>query len=227
MSNAGNRIKCTMDRPSPELVKRAGLVPTPNLGDSMNRVRCLSSALRPYGRPGLRAVGPAFTVKCRIADNLMLHKAIDLAQPGDVIVVDAGGESPHAVTGELMVAHMFLRGIAGLIIDGPIRDPQGIAEVGLPVWARGVTPAGPYKDGPGEIGFPISCTGVAVNPGDLVVADDSGVAIIPLAEAEAIVTAGEAVLRRETAVMEQIRAGKWDRAWVDATLKAKGCEYVD
>src|SRR3546814_3434814 len=129
--------------------------PVANVSDSMARMDSGGSELRPMHRDG-KLAGPALTVRMRPGDNLMLHKAIDMAQPGDVIVCDAGGDVTNSLFGELMLAHAIVRGVAGLVINGAVRDRDAFLERNLPVYAVGVTHRGPYKDGPGEIGFPIS-----------------------------------------------------------------------
>lgn len=131
-------------------------------------------------------VGTAFTIKVRVADNLMVHKALDYAQPGDVLVIDAEGDTEHAILGEIMTREAMVNGLAGFLIDGAIRDAGEIKKMEFPVFARGVTPRGPFKDGPGEINTPVSCGGVVVNPGDIIVGDEDGVVIIPSVDAEDI-----------------------------------------
>ena len=116
------------------------------------------------------------------------------------------------------------RGIAAVVIDGAIRDAAQLGEMEIGIWARGVTPSGPYKDGPGEIGTPIACGGQVVMPGDLVMADEDGVVVLPIADAEAAITAAEGHQAKEQRTQSEIEAGTWDRASVAAALRAKGCE---
>lgn len=226
MSQVGFRIRSQFERPTQELVQQAAQLPTPNLGDCMNRVQCMSPEIRPFGKKGVKMCGVAFTVKSRTGDNLMLHKALDMAQPGDVIVCDAGGDMRQAIMGELMTQYAMTRGIAGIVIDGPIRDSGSMAELPMPVYAKGATPAGPYKDGPGEINFPVTCGGVVVNPGDIVVGDDDGVVVIPAGEAAQVIAEATAHHHKEERFVEEIAAGTWDRSWIDKTLNAKGCQYL-
>ena len=178
--------------------------------------------LRPYHQGG-KLVGPAFTVKTRPGDNLLTHKAIDMAAPGDVILVDAGGALDHAIIGEIMTSHAKKRGVAGMIIDGAIRDLDAIAASDFPVYACGVTHRGPYKDGPGEINVQISIAGMVVNPGDIIVADADGVIAISQAEAEQVIALTIAQKNKEEATLAAIAAGKVDRSWVDKLLREKGC----
>ena len=163
-------------------------------------------------------------MKARPGDNLMLHRAIDLAEPGDVIVCDGGGELNIALTGELMMGHAARRGIAAVGMDGAIRDAARLGELEIGIWARGVTPSGPYKDGPGEIGFPAACGGQVVMPGDLVMADEDGVVVVPREHAAEAIAAAEAHNAKEVESQAAIDSGAWDRGWVVKALQGKGCE---
>src|SRR3954471_2782599 len=145
-------------------------IPVANVSDCMTRMTAGGPRLRPMHKGG-RMGGPALTVKCRPGDNLMVHKAIDMALPGDVIVVDAGGDLTNALIGELMTTYASSRGLGGFVINGSIRDLDVIAAGTLPVYAAGVTHRGPYKDGPGEINVPIAIDGMVIQPGDLVIGD--------------------------------------------------------
>ena len=160
-------------------------IPTPILSDNMARMFAGGAALRPYHRGGAM-IGPALTVRTRPGDNLMVHKAIDLAQPGDVIVVDAGGDLTNAIIGEIMTTLAQKRGVAGFVIDGAVRDVDAIAASDFPVYARGVTHRGPYKDGPGEINVPVAIDGMVIAPGDLVIGDEDGLLCIPYDEVETV-----------------------------------------
>ena len=130
--------------------------------------------------------GPALTVKTRPGDNLMIHKALLMAEPGDVIVVDAGGDLTNALVGELMLSHAMKIGVAGVVINGAVRDYGWIRANNFPVFAAGVTHRGPYKDGPGEINVPIALGGMVIEPGDLVIGDDDGLLCVPFDETEAV-----------------------------------------
>src|SRR3546814_9452458 len=141
-----------------------------NVSESRADMDSGGSELRPMHLDG-KLAGPALTWRMRPGDNLMLHKAIVMAQPCDVIVCDAGGDVTNSLFGELMLAHAMVRGVAGLVINGAVRDRDAFLERNLPVYAVGVTHRGPYKDGPGEIGFPISLAGMVIQPGDLVLGD--------------------------------------------------------
>jgi RraA family protein len=161
-------------------------------------------------------------VKTAPGDNLLVHKALDMAKRGDVIVVDAGGNADQAIIGELMATRAKQRGIAGLVIWGAIRDSAELGAGTYPVYACGVTHRGPYKDGPGEINVPITVGGMAVEPGDIIVGDADGIVAVPQALAERVLASAQAILAKETAAMKQMQDGSVDRSWVDQALKAKG-----
>jgi regulator of RNase E activity RraA len=197
-------------------------LPVANASDSMSRMAAGGPRLRPMHK-GSPMSGPALTVKTRPGDNLMLHKALDLAEPGDVIVCDGGGDLTNALIGELMISHAIRRGIAGIVIDGAVRDSGWIRAHDFPVYAAGVTHRGPYKDGPGEINVAIAIDGMVVAPGDLVIGDEDGCLCVPYADAEAVLAATIAKRDAEVKQMAAIEAGTSDRAWVDATLKRLGC----
>ncbi|MCC8189431.1 MAG: RraA family protein, partial [Planctomycetes bacterium] len=164
MSPIGCRIYTAVPRPPRSLVERFRDLPVANIDDCVNRLAAAHSAIRPLN--SARLLGPAFTIKVPEGDNLMFHKAMDLAQEGDVIVIDAGGLTTRAIFGELMIAYCMARKLGGVIVDGSIRDRDSLARLDFPVYARGVSPNGPYKNGPGEINTPISFGGVVVHPGD-------------------------------------------------------------
>lgn len=204
------------------LVERFRTVPVANVSDSMSRMTAGGASLRPMHRGGAMA-GPAFTVKTRPGDNLMLHKALDLAAPGDVVVVDGGGDLTNALIGELMIAHARTRGIAGIVLYGAVRDSAWIRENHLPIYAAGISHRGPYKDGPGEINVPIAIEGMVIEPGDLVIGDDDGILCVPFDHAEEIYVAAHKKHAAEEKKMAAIEQGKDDRSWIDASLARLGC----
>lgn len=216
----------TRDRAVPPAsAKRFLELPVANVSDSMWRMTAGGARLRPMHSSGQMA-GPALTVKTRPGDNLMLHKAIDLAVPGDVIVVDAGGDLTNSLMGELMLAHAVKRGVAGFVIDGAVRDVLAFREVNLPVFAAGVSHRGPYKDGPGEINVPVAIDGMVIEPGDLVLGDWDGVLAVPFDHVEEIYERTAAKQADEQKQAAAIEAGTSDRAWVDERLRALGCDGV-
>lgn len=219
----GIGFRVVRDRPRPEaaIVEAFAAIPVANISDNMHRVFAAGPDIRPLG-PSMRLAGVALTVRTRPGDNLMLHKAIEIAEPGDVIVVEAGGDTTNALAGEIMMRLAEKRQLAGWVIDGAIRDFDALSR-GMPIFARGVTHRGPYKDGPGEINVPISLAGMPVAPGDIVVGDCDGVLAIPLSEAPGLLAKAQAQNAKEEEMMRQIEEGTIDRSWVDETLAARGC----
>ena len=214
MSNIGFRIYPAPSKPAASLIDGFKTMVTPHISDSMNRL-CGVVGLKRYSTSG-KLVGVAFTVKTAAGDNLMIHKALDLAAPGDVLLVDGGGAANNALVGELMASYAQKRGIAGFVIDGAIRDVAEIRERDFPVYARGVTHRGPYKDGPGEINVSIAVGGMVVNPGDIVVGDQDGLLAIPQDGIEALIDQARGVLEAEAETMRAMKEGRWNRAFIDA-----------
>lgn len=208
---------------SADLVTRFRALPVANISDSMARMSAGGPRLRPMHKGGVMA-GPALTVKTRPGDNLMIHKALDLAVPGDIIVVDGGGDLTNALIGELMVAYSRTRDIGGIVLNGAIRDSAWIGEHDFPVYAAGVTHRGPYKDGPGEINVPIAIDGMVIEPGDLVIGDEDGLVCVPHDQAESVLAATDAKQLAEQKMMQEIEERRYNRAWVDESLKRLGCE---
>jgi RraA family protein len=222
----GFRIYPLTARVDPGLVDRFRAIPVANISDSMSRMSAGGPRLRPMHGGGVLA-GPAFTVKARPGDNLLLHKSLALAAPGDIIVCDGGGDLTNALIGELMIAHAIQRGLGGVVINGAIRDSASVRAGNFPVFAAGVTHRGPYKDGPGEINVPVAFDGMVINPGDLIIGDDDGLLCVPRLEAETIYRAAKAKNDAEEKQMAAIKAGTSDRSWVDAALVRLGCEMMD
>jgi regulator of RNase E activity RraA len=218
----GFRIVKRVRKVAPDLVAKFREIPVANVSDCMARITAGGCRLRPLHTGGVMA-GPAFTVKTRPGDNLMLHKAIDMADPGDIIVVDGGGDLTNALMGELMLMHAAKRGIGGFVLDGSVRDLSYIRVNPMPVYAAGVTHRGPYKDGPGEINVPIAIDGMVIAPGDLVLGDEDGTLCVPFDAAESIYAAAKLKNDSEVQQIAEIKAGTSDRKWVDAALKARGC----
>ena len=219
--SASMRILDIPQRPDARLIAEFAKMVTPHLSDSMERLYAGGPRLRPMHREG-KLAGPAFTVKTAAGDNLLVHKALDSARPGDVIVVDAGGFLDNAIIGELMMTRAKQRGVAGIVIWGAIRDSAEIGAGTYPVFAAGVTHRGPYKNGPGEINVPVMMGGTPVNPGDIIVGDADGLVAVPQELAAQVLASAKAILAKETASMKQILAGTVDRGWVDKALKEKG-----
>ena len=224
--SVGCKIIRDFPRPDPDLVELFRDLPVANIDDCMERTAAVASAIVPLGKGQL--LGTAFTVRVAAGDNLMLHAAMDLAKPGDVIVIDAGGFTERAIFGELMATYCKTRGVRGIICDGAVRDAQALAAMeDFQVYARAVTPNGPYKNGPGEINTPITVGGRVVFPGDIVVGDGDGVLFIRPEHAQQIAEATKAVGQKEAAIMENIlEHGTYLRSWVDDLLKKINCEIL-
>ncbi|MDR3561333.1 MAG: 4-carboxy-4-hydroxy-2-oxoadipate aldolase/oxaloacetate decarboxylase [Negativicutes bacterium] len=226
MSNVGFRVYTKINRPSKELVEQFKGLPVANIADEMNRLSCMDACIKPLNSTPL--LGTAFTVKARVGDNLMLHTAIDMAQPGEIIIVDDQGDTANSLIGENMMLWAERRGISGMVIDGAVRDVETLSQMKFPVYATGVQPNGPYKDGPGEINVPVCCGGITVNPGDIIVGDADGVVVIKAQDAPVVLEKAKAKLKQELATREAIANGTWNRSkyTLDA-LRKLGCEIID
>lgn len=216
------RIESIENRHPPEIVDRFRAISTSIIADAMGRFHTMNG-IRHYNEPGTRMVGVALTVRTICGDNLMIHKAIDMAQRGDVVVVEGGGVTSRALLGEIMCKIGQKKGIAGYVVDGAVRDAEAIRQSGFPVFAKGLNPAGPFKEGPGQINVAINCAGATVQPGDIVVGDDDGVVIVPHELVLDVLQQVSRIIAYEERMLEQIEAGTIDRGWVDQTLLAKGC----
>jgi regulator of RNase E activity RraA len=222
---AGFRILSRGRKVGSDVVERFARLPVANVSDSMSRLTAGGARLRPmHGGGGM--AGPALTVKAPSGDNLMFHKAIALAQPGDVIVVEAGGDLTNALMGEMMLMQIARREVAGVVINGAIRDAAYIRGQKLPVFAAGVTHRGPYKSGPGEINVPVAIDGMVIAPGDLVLGDDDGVLCVPFDQVEEVLKAATAKYDAEQRQMANIKAGTHDASWVDKQLRDMKCEGI-
>ena len=219
----GFRIRHDIERPDPELVRALGEFDTPSISDLMNRLYTMSAEIRALTSPSDRIAGPACTVKVYPGDNLMVHKSLDIAQPGDVIVVDTGLSGETAALGDLVSTKAKHRGIAGFVVDGMIRDLPGIRELGdFPVFARGVTPLGPMHRGPGEINHPVSVGGIVVFPGDVIVGDQNGIVVVRKELAAELVARLLAQSEAEADYLAAVRRGEFSNAWVDTLIESSG-----
>lgn len=176
------------------------------VSDCLERSMAMDAGISPLD-PGMRIVGQARTVRCMAADNGALHAALTVLAPGDVLVAEAGGYLGNAVWGGLMTEAARRGGVAGLILDGAVRDTAEIVAAGFPCFARGATPAGPHKGFGGAIDVPIACGGVAVRPGDLIVADADGVTVVPLDRVGDVLVAWQALKAKEAAALKALDAG--------------------
>lgn len=227
MANVGCRIKKSFERPGAELVEAFRDIPVANIDDCMNRIAAVDSKLKPMNKA--RLLGTAFTVKAPAGDNLMFHKALDMAQPGDVLVISTFGSQSRSLCGEIMTRYAMARGLAGFVVDGCIRDSEEIGAItDFPVYAKGVTPNGPYKNGPGEINFPVACGNQVICPGDILVGDGDGLLVIKPGEAADLAKKAKQISDSEAEQFKSIAAGTGlDRTWIDEKLKSLDTEYID
>lgn len=225
----GKRIYLKRQLPDPALVKEFETVPASNTGDVMGRSCGMDPRIRLMSQPSKQmTAGPALTVKTCAGDNLTLHAALNIAQEGDFIVVANEGGSARSIMGEVMMAYLKeTRKIAGIVIDGPIRDIDEIGKWDFPVYATGTNPGGPYKEGPGEINVPVSCGNISVNPGDIILADPDGVIVIPRNDAAQILEDAKKFQAADEAKLAAAKNGTANRAWVEKSLDAKGYEIID
>lgn len=211
---------------SAEWIEKFRALPVANISDVMNRLTAGGARLRPYHASGVMC-GAALTVKSRPGDNLMAHMAMRMAQPGDVIVVDAGGDLTNSIIGERMITNTQRRGYAGWVINGAIRDLDWVKRNNMPVFAAGVSHRGPYKSGPGEINVPVAIDGMVVEPGDLIIGDDDGLLCIPFDDVEAVYEMAAKKHLHESTTYDKI--GGSDQAkeleTMTAQLKAMGCSF--
>jgi len=180
------------------------------VGDAMNREQLMTAAIKPIA-PGMRLRGQARTVNAMAGDNGIIHAAIPHVRRGEVLVVNGMGVEDVAIWGEVMTRAAIEQGIAGIVLDGAVRDVADLREMGFPVFCRAVVPRGPHKGFGGTIDVPVSCAGVTVSPGDLVIGDDDGVAVAPLAQVRTVLAAAKEAQEREWAWLEQIAKGKTTR----------------
>jgi 4-hydroxy-4-methyl-2-oxoglutarate aldolase len=216
----GFRVLPSPPRPSPDLIARFQGLASSNVADAMGRFNFMDSAIRTRSR--LPLCGLAVTVVCRPGDNLMVHKALQVAEPGDVIVVNTCGGTMSAVFGELMCHTAAAKKLGGIVVDGAIRDVGGIRKLRFPAYSRTVSPGGCDKDGPGEINVPIACGNTVVMPGDIVVGDDDGVAVVPRDAAVEVLRLVDELVVREVARIAEIEVGGLFKAEIDDALRKKG-----
>jgi regulator of RNase E activity RraA len=224
MTNPGFRILPLEQRADRQLIERFRDLATPLISDNMNRIQGATVPLAPLHRSG-KILGSAFTVRTRTGDNLMVHKAIDLAAPGDVIVVDAGGDLAQAIIGEIMMRLAIKNQLAGYVIDGAVRDSSAFYDADFPCFARGVSHRGPFKEGPGEINVPVSVGGMIVHPGDIIVGDRDGIVAISPELAEQTVELALSQKLREEQIFRTVEDRTIDRNWIDEVLRQKGCDF--
>ena len=217
----GFRVREGWPRPGAALLEAFGRASSAQVADSMMRLGAMDRGIRPIW-PSPRLIGPAITVWCHAGDNLMLHKALSLAAAGDIVVLNTQGNVGNSGFGELLATSAVKLGVRGVIVDGTVRDADALEALGLAVYARGLCPNGCNKDGAGEVGAIIACGGVAVRPGDVIVADRDGVTVVPLDDAEEVAKLARGQIEREQKRLAEIAKGVLVRPEIDEVLRKMG-----
>jgi regulator of RNase E activity RraA len=223
----GFKIARTFQRPSAELVAAFRGLAAANISDVQGRQNTLDARIKPIYAPMEPLCGPAFTVKARPGDNLLATKAIHMAQRGEVIVISGSYEAALSVWGGIMSALARKKGIAGVVTDSLVRDVAETRASGLPVYATGLTPVGPTKEGVGQINTPISCGGAIVYPGDIIVGDEDGVVVVRRDEAEAVLERVHTRMKLEEQWLASIARGEVILEDPDEYLTERGAEFID
>jgi 4-hydroxy-4-methyl-2-oxoglutarate aldolase len=214
----GFRVRTSWPRPDPALLAAFGAASSAQVADCMSRLGAMDSGMRPVW-PAPPLIGAALTVWCHSGDNLMLHKALSLAQPGDIVVMNTQGNVNNSGFGELLATSAVKLGVRAVIVDGTVRDAAALEAMRLPVYARGLCPNGCNKDGAGEVGAIVACGGVAVRPGDIVIADRDGVTIVPLDDAAEVAKLAQDQIEREQKRLAEIAKGVLVRPEIDEALR--------
>lgn len=194
-------------RPTAEWVEKFKAIPSSIVSDCLNRYYGMNSEIRPIFE-GIRLCGPALTIQSMAGNNLMSHYALTFAEPGDVLVIDARGYVGNAVWGSVQALYAVKRGVAGLVIDGAIRDVEDMRRIRFPVFCKGITPAGPHKGWADSINVPIQCGGMPVHPGDMIIGDDDGVAVVPLESLKQVCEESLMRMKTEASWLEKIEKGQ-------------------
>ena len=216
----GFRVLPAPPRLDDALVARFRGLASSNLADAMGRFNFMDPGIRL--RSGVPLCGLAVTVNARPADNLMVHKALQVARPGDIVVVNTCGNTTSAVFGELMCQAATVAKLGGIIVDGAIRDVEAITGLKFPAYSRSVSAGGCDKDGPGEVNFPVACGNTVVMPGDIIVGDVDGVVVVAREEAEDVLRLTVALVERERTRIAEIDAGVLFKDEINETLRKKG-----
>jgi 4-hydroxy-4-methyl-2-oxoglutarate aldolase len=215
-------IRRDIERVAPATVQAASAFASSILADVAGRRGAMDGRVHALA-PGMRACGPAFTVDVRPGDNLMIHAAMAMARPGDVLVIDGKADRTAALMGAIMITACKQLGFAGAVLDASHRDTEELLELGFPVWSIGTNPNGPTKNVPGRINWPVSCGGVTVNPGDLVVADADGVVVVEREKiASLLPLAGRKVEDERQRIADITGGGSIRPGWLEGALRIAG-----
>src|ERR1700689_3038880 len=228
MIRMSHKIVRSIPRPDAQAVKLLRELGVATIHEAQGR----TGAMLPFMRPiyvSARASGPAVTVTCHPGDNLMIHAAVEVCKPGDVLVVVTTSESTDGMFGDLLGTSCQAHGVVGLIIDAGVRDTAELTGMNFPVWAKAISPQGTVKASPGSVNVPVVCAGMLVNPGDVIVGDSDGVVVVPRATAAAAARAGQQRTAKEVKTRELLAKGELglDYYGLRAKLKELGVEYVD
>jgi len=215
-------------RTKKEIIEEFKKIPTTIVSDAMNRTNAMKASIKPLIE-NIHIAGSAITVKCMVGNNIMTHQAIYLAEPGDVIVIDARGHVDTSVWGGVQTLACKSRGILGVVIDGSIRDVRDIKKLQYPVFCSGVVPAGPHKGWGDSVNIPIQCGGVPVNPGDIIIGDDDGVVVIPRNEAEEVFKKAKNRIEIEEKWIVGVKKGKTtlELIGLDKKIKEMGVKIIE
>lgn len=205
----GFRAFLQFERPDLALIKAFEGIPSSNIGDCVKKMNCMFGGIRAFNHHQL--LGTAFTVKVPSGDNLVAQAALDYTQPGDILVVDGAGYTDRALVGGMMLAYAQLRKLGGFVVNGAIRDLDDIRAGTIPVFAKAVTPQGPYREGPGEMNVPVVCGGQVVMPGDILVGDEDGIVVIPRLDAPELLEAAKKNLEEEQRTVARMGQGLYTK----------------
>ena len=223
-----HKIVRNIPRPDPEAVKILGELGVATVHEAQGRTGLMKPYMRPI-YPSAKAAGPAVTVLCQSGDNLMIHAAVAVCQPGDVLVVTTASDSTDGMFGDLLATSLVAHGVLGLIIDAGVRDVSELTAMDFPVWSKAIHAQGTVKATAGSVNIPIVCAGAAIQPGDVIVADMDGVVVVPREKAGEVAKASQARVAKEEKNRHSLRAGELglDMYGLRAKLKELGVEWVD
>ena len=223
-----HKVVRTIARPDPQTVRGLAAAGVSTVHEARGRRGAFATAIRPI-QDGTRVAGPAVTVSCQAGDNLMIHAAVEVCHPGDLLVVVTTSPSTDGMLGELLATSLAARGVAGVVLDAGVRDVAELRAMRFPVWARAVSPQGTVKASPGSVNVPVVCAGINVRPGDAVIADDDGVVVIRPQDAADVAARGEKRAADEDGKRKLLAEGKLglDMYNMREALAKAGLVYVD
>lgn len=225
MANIGYRVYENIKRPDPKIIKGFEGIQVANIDDCMNRMGAINESIQQMN--GKNILGPAFTVKVPSGDNLMIFLAIEMAEPGDVVVVDGEGNMDRALVGEILAKFAESKKLGGFVINGCIRDFEILSKMDIPIFAKGLTPNGPFRNGPGEINTPISIGRTVIFPGDIIIGDRDGVIVVKPDEAVELQKKAREIEQKETETLKRIANGNgMDLEWLYKKLKEENCTFI-